>query len=236
MSRALRNALYILLMTSFVLTACGGSSDDDDTPNTDNGEVVSQDVTAEVNLDEDDTTSDDDDVPPPQGTPRATADFVAPPIGVLGGAATEDPEPGAPEPLGTGFTYLFFEQIGGVNDMTLLIELYSDGRLSADGEQLPNAPQDAIQQISQLIDAVDFFGMQATFIGPPRGDDDFRYRMGVIQDGGRERMIQARDGYIPQEIINLFSSVRSLVNAPPPSVITPIPLEATNNATATANP
>ena len=155
---------------------------------------------------------------PPSEQEQASIGVVAPPRGQLGMAATDVPDPLNPDPPDTapssGFDYIYFEQTGGINDINLVFEVYSDGRVVIEGETL-TAPQQTLDRIAEIIDTIDFFGMQSTFVGPPTDQEaSYRYRMAVIQET-RQRAIQAQDGYMPPEIIQLFSAVRSLVEGQP---------------------
>ncbi|MEQ8672208.1 MAG: hypothetical protein RLP44_10360 [Aggregatilineales bacterium] len=227
MSRMMRNALYIALLSVFMLTACGGGGDDTPAPEGATPEAQNQSPVEEFSGDDVDAETPNADatyynefgtiIPPEQVTPYVQQPlssggldgFYAPPVGVLGAASTEEPIPG--EARASGFDYIFYEQSGGINDETLRIEVYSDGRVTLDGESVAPARSAEIEAIATLMDEINFFGMQGTFLGPAATDDTYYYRMGASQNEGLSRLIQARDGFMPPEIIRLFALVRGLV-------------------------
>lgn len=231
MSRMMRNALYISLMSIILLTACGGGGDDtpapdNATPDAQNQQPPAEEVfsgdqesvetpqVASTYYNELGTIIPQDQVTPfvPQAPQTGGIDgFSAPPVGVLGAASTPDPN----QPRVSGFDYLFYEQSGGINAETLRVEVYSDGRVILNGSPTTNANPSDISAIAALMDQIDFFGMQGTFLGPAATDDTYYYRMGASQSDGTSRLIQARDGYMPPEIIRLFALIRGLVENNP---------------------
>jgi len=266
----MRNALYLLILSTFLLAACGGGGDGDDNNNGGDGgdntsDISTDDLLATVEAEVLEEAADDsppdnsDDIVDPEPTtePRMTADpnavttfstpdpndpaeeFVAPPIGVLGEAATEDPQPGAPvdaEDLRTDFDYIYFSQTLLVDDntgetATLVLEVYSDGRVVVDGDPANtfNVTQAQLATIADIINDVDFFFMQNTFLGGvPQPEGSYRYFMAVVR-GDLERNINAEDGFMPSEIRGLFSAVRGLTeqvpNLFPEAEITGLPTE-----------
>ena len=227
MSRMMRNALYISLISVFMLTACGGGGDDTPAPEGATPEAQNQSPREGFSGDDVDAETPNADatyynelgtiIPPDQVTPYAPQaltsgglnGFYAPPVGVLGAASTEEPIPG--ETRASGFDYLFYEQSGGINDETIRIEVYSDGRVTLDGEPVAPARSSEIDAIASLMDEIDFYGMQGTFLGPAANDDTYYYRLGASHENGLGRLIQARDGFMPPEIIRLFALVRGLI-------------------------
>ena len=264
----MRNVLYLLILSMFLLAACGGGGDDGDDNNNggDAGDTTSDISTddliatteAELVEEADDPPPDDDVVDPePTTEPRITTDpnavttfstpdpndpgedFVAPPIGVLGEASTEDPQPGEPlteEDLRTDFDYIYYSQTLLVDastgeTSTLELEVYSDGRVvvDRDPENTFNVTQAQLTAIADIINEVDFFYMQNTFLGGvPQSEGSYRYFMAVVR-GDLERNINAEDGFMPPEIRRLFSAVRGLAeqvpNLFPEAQVTGLPTE-----------
>lgn len=151
-------------------------------------------------------------------------DVVAPPVGQIGRVSTvEAPPPDINEPPLSGFDYIYFEQIGGPNDITLRFEVYDDGRINFFEEEIPDltASQAELDRVAQLIDEIGFFEIQATFVGAaPGSENTYRYRMAVV-NGSTQRAIQAQDGFMPPEIIELFGAVRGLIEETPGFLLTP---------------
>lgn len=229
----MRYALLMIIAASMLLlAACGGDDGDDGPPQNDPAaNVPIEDVgglptetdaagpvsTAVLFNDEGTPLAPEEVTPgPTPGAPNPQTTALAPPVGVLGGAVeTEeaDADPEGPDTR-TGFDYLVFIQEGGPTDLYLQIEVYSDGRVIRDGAETRASAPD-IAAIAGMLDAMDFFGMQNTFLsGTGLQEGDYRYRLAVVQ-GTRERAISAQDGYMPPELIEVLSAIRALTeNAP----------------------
>ncbi|MDX1992739.1 MAG: hypothetical protein SF029_10125 [bacterium] len=111
-------------------------------------------------------------------------------------------------PVNAAFDYLLFEQTGGPANATLTIEAYGDGRVVVNGEER-QVSQERIAAVGAVLDQVNFFNVQAAFLGPPRSREAYSYRLAVSR-GDLARSIQAQEDYLPPEIIQLFGSILSL--------------------------
>lgn len=228
-----RIGIMLALLTLLVLAACGGGGDsdneqqssggDDAPPVVDSGGDGGQDEVETVPDDggagENSATAPGDGGDGAAGNAPAPTMQMAPPVGQLATPAAtqevefdpEDPdnEPAPDEgPPLTGFDYLYFQQEGGGADISIVIEIHSDGRVIRDGEELP-VPQESIEELAATIDEVDFFNMVATFLGPPPDVNDYRYLL-FVRRGGQERSIRAQDNYTPQEVQALFGQIRRI--------------------------
>ncbi|MBC7870721.1 MAG: hypothetical protein H7Y09_07760, partial [Chitinophagaceae bacterium] len=185
----MRYALILMLLSSLFLAACGGG--DDSTPVPEAATTAPQ-PTPETTSEVSDTTQQ----ALGEVTEVPTAFLPAP--GVLAAApVTEEPTPedGSPLQPTSGFDTVILAQTGGPNNITLLIEVYSDGRVVTNGTE-STASADQIAALGQLIDDISFFNVQGTFLGAPGRDDIYRYQISVTR-GDLARSIQAQEGFLP---------------------------------------
>lgn len=212
-----RLTFILLLMGSLILAACGGGGSSDDAESAEAATTVPQ---APAGPDESMPTGPDDpgeevpgldeleaEVGPerpmviPTQTPAGEGALPVVPPGTLIASETQDPEIEAGR-----FEYIFFEQTGGPNDQTITIEIFDNGSMNYN--DLSGAVDAAtIELLNQRLDEINFFGLQATYMGPPGGDEIYQYRL-LVRQGGIEKMINAQDGYIPREVVALLSLVR----------------------------
>lgn len=218
----MRSTLYlVIIMIALLVSACGGRSAATPIPSAQGDDVSpqGQEVPPELGGGGADSTQvqaaptyfneEGTPIPLAEVTPMATQGEVlsstlptAPPVGVLVAVVTEDPD------AGSGFDYIYFEQSGGAENVSITMEVYGDGRLTINGEEQTARPQD-MELVAQLIDEINFFDVIATFSGPPTTDEAYRYRIGIAQ-GARQRSISAQEGYIPAEFARLLSAVLAL--------------------------
>lgn len=143
---------------------------------------------------------------PPLAT-ATLADENALPIplpGTLVASETEDPEPPGL------FDYISMEQEGGRGGSVILIEIYGDGTVIANGITGQIGPAE-ILEIDNAINTVNFFGMQGALLGPPGRADGYIYRLAITRNQ-TTRAINAQEGYMPGEFINLLGLVRQAGN------------------------
>lgn len=141
--------------------------------------------------------------------------------GTLVASETEDP-------LGPlVFDYLRLDQAGGPDPtQTLTIEIYGDGRILRNGIEA-TLGQEQVAQVDERLDAINFFGLQNMFVGPPGRGDEYTYTLFVRQQD-RQRRINAQDGYIPLEVRQTLALIVLMGDVVPPP--TPV-LEVTPTAT-----
>lgn len=144
-------------------------------------------------------------LPVPSPTPRPPADGELPiPLpGTLVSSATEDPN------AGTTFTTIQFTETGGPNNAVLSIQINGDGtgtRTINDQTTPLTVKQTEIEDLTAGIDKLNFFGMQATFLGPPGHPEDYHYTLSITR-GENSRTIQAQDGYIPDPLKAFFGKI-----------------------------
>ena len=122
--------------------------------------------------------------------PQAAGTIEQPP-------ATEDPD------AGLVFDELYFSQTGGIAGTTLMIYIYPDGRVLRDDVEYRITPEE-VSAIDDMLDEMNFFGMQGTFTSAGGGRDTYTYELSVAR-AGNTRNIVAEDGLIPPELMQLFS-------------------------------
>jgi hypothetical protein len=217
--KTMRYTGYLIIICALLLTACdtgGGQVDDqaasglDPTavPTAVPGENPALDE-LEAMLDEE-TNPDYPSVPlDPEATETEVFELPVPLPGTLVASATEDPE------AGLIFDKITFVLKGGPQDVHTVIELVSDGNFTRDGVPGMTTP-DVVLEIDTMIDQVNFFGMQNTFLGPPADENEYSYQM-IVERAGASRMVNAQDGFTPNEILQLFGKISNLGNEPPPN-------------------
>lgn len=188
---------YLILVFVLILAACGGGSKD--TPSADVpavGDLGPEAATFQAQIDAALT----DATPIPTVTPAGEGALIVPVPGTLVASETQDPEPRGL------FDYVSMTQTGGREDITLVIQVYSDGRVIRDGVE-GRVESALVAEIDNAINTLNFFGMQGAMLGPPGGADTYRYRV-IVKRGFQERAIWAQDGFMPNEFIQLLSLIR----------------------------
>lgn len=140
-----------------------------------------------------------------------------PPIGTLVASQTENVQAGVP------FDYIYMTQIGGVNNENITIQIYKDGRVTIN-DRTGVISQENIEELIRHIDALNFFGLQGTFMGPAPRPNEYVYQI-FIKRGGQERLLNAQDGYMPIEFASFLGYVRAVAESlsPLPPTSTPTP-------------
>jgi hypothetical protein len=141
----------------------------------------------------------------PSQTPFSEGALPVAPPGTLIASQTEDPAI-----LAGSFDRIYFEQVRGTEE-PLIIEIFGDGRVIAN-EVEGIVDLASIGDLDAQLDAVNYFGLQATYMGPPGREEAYRYQL-FVQQGDLEKMINAQDGYIPNEVQTIFGTIRSLGDA-----------------------
>ncbi len=197
----------LLVLSILVLAACGGDSDTGNTGDAGEGEQTAvPSEGAEIPLDTGEVT-------PTENpyivivTPRPPEDEFAlevPLPGTLVASATEDPD------IALIFDRITLTRTGGPTGEILEIELHSDGTVSRNGAT-GAVTYERIIAIDDIIDELNFFGMQGALIGPGGDDEVYRYTIRVYR-GDSDRMVTAEDGYIPREFQRLLSTIITTAN------------------------
>lgn len=207
----MRRLILCLLCTgALFLAACGGG----DTPTQEQppANPTEEDIPPERATFE--ATYDSILNPPPQPTlggvvPTEEGALEVPLPGTLVASATEDPD------AGLVFDRITFVQQGGGNSATMSIEILQDGTVILDGVT-SSISQEAILDLDNALDQLNFFGMQGAFMGPARSEGVYQYTL-TVKRGELERMIRAEEGYMPPELQDLFARIVSLVVPSGPS-------------------
>ncbi len=194
----MRYGLIFLVLLMLPLAACNSAAEPTSAPAVTESVVDTVEPTAE--------TVD----PQAEATAEVTADpleqagVVLPPAGTLVAPATEDPNPNSGQP----FDVITFEQSGGPNNINLVIQVFSDGRVVRDGNT-STISAEQVAMLDTMLKQLNFFGLQGQFAVPGASSDVYSYRITVDQDGG-SRTINAQDGYTPTELLELFSALADL--------------------------
>jgi hypothetical protein len=200
-----RYAVCFILLSTFLLAACGGG----ETPAPSTLDTSLSQPTSQPS-DAANPTSDPNVTPPSFTTPvpRATieGEVPLPAAGTLVSVQTGN--------TGEGilFSRVILEQEGGVNNTYLAIELKSDGTLTRwEGSDpiISTVGQEAVTQIDDMLDKMNFFGVQGTFVGPSSNPETYFYTI-TVELGDATRQIRLQDGYLPAELEEVLVKLRGL--------------------------
>ena len=195
----MRYTAYLILILALVMAACGGDNGDSGSPVPSPTPLSDEALTFQAEMVE--VLTDETALPPlATQTPASESALVIALPGTLVASETEDPDPRGP------FDYIYMQQQGGRENTTIIIEIYGDGRVTRDGMEGRISP-DQIAGLNEAINTLNFFGMQGTLLGPPGGEDTYTYRVS-IQRGAQARTVNAQDGYMPDEFIQLLGLIR----------------------------
>ncbi len=88
------------------------------------------------------------------------------------------------------------------------MEVHSDGTVIRNGVTSTISP-DQVVFIDNLLDQINYFGIQGIFVMPGAGADLMKYRV-TVDRAGASVTVDAQDGLIPPELTQLFSILRDL--------------------------
>jgi len=138
---------------------------------------------------------------PAEELPEGALEIPLP--GTLVASETEDPD------IDLVFDRILFIRSGGGEDIPRVeIEILQSGLISINGTPSNTIPQTIIN-IDNMIDEINFFGMQGAMLGPSADNDDFRYSL-TVQRGDLERTIQSQDGFMPAVYEQLLGEILRL--------------------------
>jgi hypothetical protein len=190
------------MVLALALAACGGGGDkatdapvqdatsDPNASAGDSGDVIAEILTPQPEIQ-------------PQGVPGDDEGALEVPLpGTLVASATEDPD------AGLIFDQITFTMSGGANDTSFTVELLQNGTVTRDGV-VSQVGTDVVYEIDAMLDELNFFGLQGSYLGPPADEDVYQYRIEVVR-GGASRLINAQDGYLPTELKALFARLADL--------------------------
>ena len=121
---------------------------------------------------------------------------------------TQGASPNAPTDAPIVFNNLTFSQSGGIADMSLTIQVSSNGTLIRNN-QTGSVSQDDIQKLNNLLNNVHFFTLQGIFTGPSGAADAYQYSLTVNAAQGT-RTISSQDGMTPPQLNQIYDAIRSL--------------------------
>lgn len=212
---------YLFLILVLLLAACGGGKDEPTEVPTELSnlfvrptQVLSETEIAQGLTPEEEASFGEEllsIIEPQQPLPPATATLVGegalpiPGPGTLVASETEDP--GIPP----GFDLITLEQTGGLNNVSLDIEIMSDLTVMINGQGPFAISQETVDQLGVMVDDLNFFGLQGTFLGPSASEETYRYRVSV-SSGDIARAINAQDGFIPEQFARFLSTIQSVAS------------------------
>lgn len=192
------HVLFIVLV--FILAACGGNAP---APTADTSTVATPE-TATSAPEQAATPLDQSALATAMSLPERiyeTGQPTMPPPGqLINAASTPDPQ------AGLIFDSIQYQQIG--DGVTTDVELLSNGTVTRNGAA-STITADQVVLIDNLLDQINFFGIQGVFAAPGAGEDVFRYKV-TVNRAGASMTIDAQDGFVPPELRELFSLLNSL--------------------------
>jgi hypothetical protein len=208
----MRLAISLLMMT-LILAACGGdaaptsavSSDPTIDPNsvtaTPNDFVEQQLATEEVD------EGDGEDESVVIVTPQAVVEGNDVP---LPGTLVHDSEY-VDENMGAVFDQIIFSRYGGGdNAPPYRLVVNQDGTYDINGEIFGQVDPSTVTQVDDILDEINFFGINTPMLGPGPDAINYRYVLTVYR-GDDEMSIRAEDGYTPQPVMRLFGALMGII-------------------------
>lgn len=156
-------------------------------------------------LSEDEPQADITPQPSPTIRPTVPGELPVPGLGTLVASETEDPD-GL-----SGFENIILIRTGGPlateeDPQRLVIRISNTGSISQ-GDVNGQISQQAIDTIGLLIEEMNFFGAQGTFLSIVGEDPTvFTYQISVERDGQR-RTINAHEGHMPPELQRIVARI-----------------------------
>jgi hypothetical protein len=206
----MRVNLSLILIGLFFLSACGGNAPATTAPTADSSSVT--------------TDSSGTAVPATvaglQATPDLAATQSAEPTLIVQERSFSTDEPPLPIPgtiiapitpdpdAGLIFDIILLERTGGLAGIPLTIEVKGDGTVTRDGVASTISP-DQVTFLDNLLDQLNFFGLQGVFTAPGTSADTYHYAV-TVERAGSSRTIRAEDGFLPSEMIQLLSLLSDL--------------------------
>ncbi|PJF21098.1 MAG: hypothetical protein CUN56_12805, partial [Phototrophicales bacterium] len=168
----------LILLVALILAACG-SGGDEPAPTTVSNTETSSSTQVPPNVTPVGAGITDEDLQtllppvaspfvPPTQTPASEGALPVPLPQTLVASETEDPEPGGE------FNYIYFRQTGGVNNESIVIEIFGDGLVMYNGIEGRISPED-VANLNQVIDDLNFFGLQGTMLSAAPGRPEVYY-------------------------------------------------------------
>ncbi|MBC8098588.1 MAG: hypothetical protein H7Y11_04040 [Armatimonadetes bacterium] len=145
-------------------------------------------------------------LPPPTYRPTIEGELVYGDPRTLVTSKTEDPDAAFP------FTSLRLERNGGqgstpTDPPNLTIEIREDGQVTRNGVA-GTMSQATLDALNNQLREINFYGISGDYLGILSNDStqDYRYYV-VVARNGSTASINARDGFMPQEITQLISTI-----------------------------
>jgi hypothetical protein len=200
----MRRIPYLLLLTVMLLAACnGGGATSTPVPPTAESASVDATTAPEITASPVGTTPDFNATASAEPTREQSAQRVfetGEPTQLIPGTivAASTPDLNA----GLVFDSILLERTGGLAGIPLTIEVKSDGTVTRDGTASTISP-DQVTLIDNILDQLNFFGLQGVFEAPGTSADVYQYSVTVTR-AGSSRTVRADDGFLPPELQQLL--------------------------------
>jgi hypothetical protein len=115
------------------------------------------------------------------------------------------------ENMGAVFDRIVFTRTGGGDNAPVyLLKLKQDGTYELNRESLGQVDNATVIHIDDILDEINFFGINTPMQGPGAESAKYRYAI-TVERGGDELTLRAEDGFIPQEVMPLFGALMGVI-------------------------
>lgn len=195
-----------LCIVALILVACGGTEapQDSGNPEGENDTTNISDATPEgFGIGDEDESDNSVVIVTPQA--QVSGDTVP-----LPGTLVFDPEY-VDENIDAVFDRIIFVRTGGGESSAFYeLILMQDGSYELNREIFGQVDVATVASIDNLLDELNFFGINTPMLGAVPDTDKFRYAI-TVERSGDELTIRAEDGFIPQEFLRLISALMNVV-------------------------
>ncbi len=115
------------------------------------------------------------------------------------------------ENMGAVFDRIIFVRTGGGPDSSFYqLNLNQDGSYQLNSETLGQVDSATVINLDNILDDINFFGINTIMLGPAPETDKYRYTI-TVERGDDELTIRAEDGFTPQPFQKLISALMNVV-------------------------
>ena len=180
----MRSKFWLLIIPILILAACNNAAPTDQAPPTDLPPVPTDTPQVSVIV---------------TRAPREEGELEVPGVGTLVASETEDPE------IDLIFTTVRLTRSNNNDDEFVEVVINGDGSFVRNGIPGQLSPEQ-ITNIDDMIDDINFFGLQGTMLGPAIEEDDYRYCL-TVERGATSRTITSQEGFMPAPYRRLVGAI-----------------------------
>lgn len=118
---------------------------------------------------------------------------------------------------------IFVRSGGGDNAPNYFLILNQDGTYELNKEINGQVDAGTVTRIDDIIDEINFFGINTPMLGPGSDSVNYRYTL-TVERAGDELTLRAEDGFTPQPVMQLFGAIIGVIaDSDNTAFITPTP-------------